>query len=154
MTSEPFEHCAVNRDISAVPIHDQDAPKAGSRDAIEHVGHESAHGRDAQRDRPRILDKIRRQAIGDHGKYRDSQRLGRLRGDTSRQDRIHRQAQIRMLLGRTDRKHGAIVVRNMVANLHPVHVGDLHERSVISSKRNYVDHRAMACQVPPGTIVG
>ena len=60
------------------------------------------------------------------------QRLRRLDGDSLGQDRVDRQAQIRVLLGRADRQHGAVVPAAWSSHLHPVHVGDAHEHSSVA----------------------
>ena len=50
------------------------------------------------------------------GKTGTAERLGRLDGDALGQDRVDGKAQIRMLLRRADREHGAVVASHMIAS--------------------------------------
>ncbi len=68
---------------------------------------------------------------GDDREHRHAERLGGLDGDAFGQDAVDGEAEVAVLLGAAERQHGAVVVLQVLLDLHPVHVGDAH---VISSR--------------------
>ena len=81
---------------------------------------------DSKRDRSRKLAEVRRDAVRHDRKYRNAERLGGLGGDALGEDAVHREPQMAVLLGAAERKHGAVVVLQVLLDLHPVHVANAH----------------------------
>ena len=63
---------------------------------------------------------------GTTGKHRHAERLGGLGRDPFGEDAVDREPQVAVLLGAAERQHGAVVVPQVLLDLHPVHVGDAH----------------------------
>ena len=67
------------------------------------------------------------------GKHRNAERLGGFGGDALGKDAVDGEPEVAVLFGAAEREHGAVVVLQVLLDLHPVHVGDAHVASV--SKR-------------------
>ena len=61
-------------------------------------------------DRSGKLPEVGGHPVGEHREDRDPERLGRLHGHALREDAVHGQAQVTVLLRAPERQHGAVVV--------------------------------------------
>ena len=94
--------------------------------AVEDVADQPQVRLDPQRDRAGELAEVRRDAVRHHGKHRHAERLGGLGRDPFGEDAIDREPQVAVLLGAAERQYRAVVVPQVLFDLHPVHVGDAH----------------------------
>ena len=113
--------------VPAVAVDDQDPAEALARERVEQVGDDREEGLHAKRRAARIGGEARRDPVRQHGKHQHAQRLRRLDGDALGEDVVGRQRQVRVLLGRAERQHDAVVAPEVLLQLHPVAVLDAHE---------------------------
>ncbi len=126
MAGRPLERELLHGVVAAVSVHDQDAAKAAVRHAVENVADEAQVRFDLERDRSGKLAEVRRDAVRHDREHRHAQRLGGVGSHTFGQDAVDGQSQMRVLLGAAERQHRAIVVAQVLLDLHPVHVRDAH----------------------------
>ena len=72
----------------------------------------------------RELAEVRRDAVRHDREHRDAERLGGLGGDALGENAVDGEPEMAVLLGAAERKHGAVVVLQVLLDLHPVHVAD------------------------------
>src|SRR4029079_6510883 len=130
MVRRPFGDELLNRRVAAMAVHDENAPEAAVRQTIEDIANDVQVRLDAQRDRTRIRAEIRGHPVRDHREHGYAEWFGRLGRDTLRQDTIDGEPEIPVLFSAAKRKHGAIVVPEIILDLHPVHVADQHGSSL------------------------
>jgi len=112
--------------IAAMTVADEDATEAAVREPVEDVPHDVEVGLDPERDRTGKFAEVGSDAVGDDGEDRDAERLRGLRRHPLWKNAIDSQSQMAVLFGAAQRQHGAVVVRQVLLHLHPVHVGDEH----------------------------
>ena len=130
MVGGPFLGELLHGAVAAVAVADHDAPEAAVRHAVEDVAHHGEMRFDPERDGAGEFAEVRRDAVGEHGKDRNAERLGRVRGDPLGEDAVHGQPEVAVLLGAAEGQHGAVVALEVRLDLHPVHVADAHVSSV------------------------
>ncbi len=107
-------------------VDQQDAPESLLGQAVEQVADHAHIGRDAQAEGAGEAAEVGRDAVGQHWEDRHAQRGGGLGRHLLGQDTVYAQAQVGVLLGAAQRQHGAVVVRQVVLDLLPVHLGYSH----------------------------
>ena len=114
------------RVVAAVPVHEQEAAEALVGQRVEQVGEQRAVRLDAQRRAARVGGEVRRQPVGERGHDEHAERLGRLVGDTLREDPVDAERQVGVLLDRAERHDDPVVAFQVLLDLHPVAVLDPH----------------------------
>jgi len=94
--------------------------------AVEQIAHDAQVGCDPQSQRAGVGSEVRCDAIRQPRKDRHAQRLGGLDGHALGQNAIDTQAEVGVLLGAAQRQYRAVVARQVVLDLQPVHVGYPH----------------------------
>jgi hypothetical protein len=77
---------------------------------------------------------VRRHPVRQRGQHGHAERLGGLDRDALGEDRVGGQRQVRVLLGRAERQHDPVVVLEVHLELHPVEVGDAHDRGAVTGR--------------------
>jgi hypothetical protein len=129
MIGRPLQRALLRRAVATVPVDDQDTPEAAGRHTLQDIADHGQVGLDAEGDRAGKVAEVGGDAVGEHRKDRDAERLGGVERHTLRQDAVHGQAEVAVLLGAADGQHGAVVVTQVRLDLHPVHVRYSHEYS-------------------------
>jgi hypothetical protein len=136
MISRPFTDQPLRGRITAMSVHDQDALESLLSHVVENIAQDRKVGLHPQCDRSRKRAKIRRDAVSEHRKNRHAEWLRCFGSEPFRQNAIHAQAEIRMLLRASEWQDTAIVPREVFLHHHPIHLGDAH-RSNLS--RNFLE---------------
>jgi hypothetical protein len=107
-------------------VHEQKPPEALIRERVEQIEEQCAVRLDAQGWATRIRREIRRQTVGQRREHEDTQRLGGLDRDALGEDAVDPERQVRVLFDGAERDDDAVVPLQVVLDLHPVAVLDLH----------------------------
>src|SRR5262249_15202219 len=132
MAGGPLERELLHGAVAAVPVRDQDAPKAAVRKAVEDVTDDPQVRFHLERNRSGEFTKVRRHAVRQHRKHRHPERLSGFGRLAFGENAVDGEPKMGMLFGAAERQHGAVVVLQILLNLHPVHVRDAHGRLLSS----------------------
>ena len=112
-------------------VDDEDPAEAGARDAFDQVARDGQQRLNAQADAAGEGGEVGGEAEGHRRIDRHAERLRRLHRYPLREDRVHAERELRMLLGAAKRQHAAVVAAQIGLDMHPVAVGDPHAVTAI-----------------------
>ena len=110
----------------ALPRDQSLTGEAHGDERVEEVDEQRAIGVDAQGRAAWIRGEVRRQPIRKRRHHEHAEGLGRLDGDTLGEDPVDAEGEVGVLLDRTERDHEPVLVLEVLLDLHPVAVLDLH----------------------------
>ena len=122
----PFGHRDRSGRIATVTVRDQKPAKALSMQRVEDLSEDGAvrlqpQGRAAGKSREAL-----RQPVRQHRQDGNPQRVGRFDGEPLRDDVVGLEREVRVLLGRADGQHDAVISLEVTLELHPVPLDDPH----------------------------
>jgi hypothetical protein len=95
--------------------------------AADHIAQQCVERAGRERHGARVRHEARRQPVVHCREHGHAERFSRLGRHAIGEDVVGREAQVCMLLGAADRKHGAVFLLEQPFDLGPVEIGDAHE---------------------------
>ena len=124
----PLAHQRAARDVAAVAVDDQEAAKALAVERVEQVAQNGEEGLEPERRAARVGRERRGQPVRQHRQHEHAQRLRGLGRDALGQDVVGLEREVAVLLRRAERQDDPVVAREVLLQVHPVELVDMHRR--------------------------